>query len=631
MFVIEVIPLVRGTQLETLSYYSSISFEIGTILSVPIRNTLTRAMVATVHSVSDSKSTLRSAAFTLKKLPPQTHITTVPENIRVTATTLMLHYPASVGAILYHLLPPEVRRGEYEFPLVSHFKHNEDTTPRVLTARKEERYIAYRSHIRSVLAKRGSVMVVVPTMTAVTEAIKELSIGITDRIVSFTTDQSKRERVAAYQSFEDTSLAKVIITTPSHAYLDRVDLLAIILEEEASEYYTDRVRPYIDHRFALAIHAAATGRSLLLGDILPRTETERARRQDRFLTHTEETKRHSFATPFSIINQKRQTTTAETFSLFSTELRKRINDTLVSRGQVFLYGARRGLAPMVMCNDCGFIFRCLDSGAPYSLLRTHSAQGNEERWFISTTSGKRVRAADTCTQCGSWRLREQGIGIQTIFSECEKLFPDTTCILFDHQTANTKKRAETLLTQFQSARSAIMAGTHIALPYIAQCGVDVAGIVSLDALRATPTWRADEQTLRLLLTLRDCARKEVLVQTRTADDPLLSIAQSGLIETFYHEEIALREQLAYPPFARFILVSWQGTAEQVAKVETEVQKRVSGFSPTYYSHPLSNATKTVRHALFRIPNQDKRLPELIDTLRNFPPYIKIEIDPSRIV
>lgn len=631
MFVIEVIPLIRGTQLDTLSYFSATPYEIGAVLSIPIRRSTARAMVTAIHSVSDSKTSIRSAAFTLKKLPSQTQVTAVPEHIRNTAVILATHYPASVGSILYHLLPPEVRRGEYEFPTVSHLTHSEESIPRVLTARRTERFIAYRSHIRSVLARRGSIMVVVPTSVAVTAAARELSHGIEDRVVLFSSDQTKRQRAAAYHSFEDTSLAKVIITTPTHAYLDRVDLLTFILDEEASEQYRDRERPYLDHRVALRTHATSSGRSLLLGDILPQTETEHARRQELFLTHDEETKRHTFAAPFTALTLKRETTTAASFSLFSPELKKRIADTLATRGKVFLYGARRGLAPAVLCNDCGHIFRCPDSGAPYSLLRSHSPQGNEEYWFISTTSGRRVRAADTCPQCGSWRLREQGIGIQRILAECETLFPHTPTILFDHQTANTHRRAEALIEKFYTEKSAILIGTHLALPYLTRAEVDLTAIASLDAVRATPTWRVDEYTLRLLLTLRDFSRKEVLVQTRTPEEPLLAVVQSGLIESFYTDEIALRRDHLYPPFAHFILLSWQGDAAQVAQIETEIHQRTATFSPTYYSHPLSDQSKTLRHALFRIPEGTPELKNLLELLRHFPPYIKIELDPSRIV
>lgn len=631
MYVIEVIPLLLGTQLDTLSYYSSVEYPIGSFLSVPIRNQVKQAIVVNVHTVTDNKSALRAAAFTLKKLPPQEKISSVPEHLRTTAEALTKIYPSSMGAILYQLLPPEVRQGKYHYPAISSFTQVEETLPRVLTARQKERYIAYRSHIRSTLARRGSILFVVPTSAAIPYAVAELALGIEDRIVVFSPTNSEKERRAAYTAFEDTALAKLIITTPSHAYLDRVDLLSIVIENEASEYYKDRERPYIDHRTALLTHAKTTGRSILLGDILPSGETEYRRRQEIFTTEGEETKRINFTAPCTVIEQKDKPSPESPFSLFSKELLTRITNTLSSRGHVFIYAARRGIAPVVVCIDCGHIFRCPDSNTPYSLIRTHLPSGEEVRWFVSSTSGKRVRAADTCPHCGSWRLRERGIGIQTVYDECLERFKDKKIFLFDKESITTPKRAVEVINEFYDTRGAILIGTQIALPYLARNGVDLSAVISLDATRANPTWRADEHTLHLLLTLRDWSDKEVLIQTRTAKDTLLSTAETGLIEGFYTEELDLRSQLSYPPYSIFILLTWQGTAVSVKKTETEILKRIGEAKPACYSHPLSTAAKTVRYALLRLAPHDKNRVEIIETIRNFPPYIKVEIDPSRIV
>jgi primosomal protein N' len=631
MFVIEVIPLIRGTKLDTLSYYSSTPYEIGTFLSVPIRGKEKPAIVTAVHSVAESKSTLKTAAFALKKLPAQPEATCVPENVRLTAVALTQQYPSTVGAILYQLLPPEVRQGVYRYPRVSTLKHAEESTPRVLTARLSDRYITYRSHVRTILARRGSVLIVVPTSAHIERARQELAIGIEDRLVVFSPTNTEKERRAAYQAFEDTSLAKLIIATPSHAYLDRVDLLSIIIESEASEFYRNRERPYLDHRTALITHAKVTGRSLILGDILPRPETEHARREEFFSTEGETVKRINFTAPVTIVEQKDKPTPERPFSLFSNELTERINQTLSSRGHIFLYGARRGIAPVVACIDCGFIFRCPDSATPYSLIRTISKTGEEERWFVSSTSGKRVRASDTCPTCGSWRLRERGIGIQTVFDECTERFPGQKIFLFDRESVTTQAKATALMNTFYTERNAILLGTSAALPYVARRGVTLSAVVSLDATRANPTWRSDEQTLHLLFTLRDLSEKEVIIQTRTPIDTLLESVHTGMIEGFYTEELTLRQSLSYPPYAVFFLLSWQGSHEFVKKTEEEILKRTEGYSAHCYHSPLSSGQKIIRHALFRISPHDKMLPNFIELIRHFPPYIKIERDPSRIV
>ena len=629
MFVIQVVPLIRGTKIDTLSYYSSVNYAIGTFLAVPIRGKVVNAIVTEVTPVAENKSALKSASFTLRKLPEQKPESVVPSNITATAEKLTTVYPSSIGAILYQLLPPDVRTGDYKYPLVSSLIHNEDTLPQLLTAGVKDRYVSYRSHIRSVLARRGSVVFVVPTSADIDYAVANLSHGIEDRLVVFSPAQGKTERRKAYAAYEDTSLAKLIITTPSHAYLDRVDLLSVVIERSASDFYRGQQRPYLDHRTTLAIYAKQTGRSLLLGDILPRTEDEYRRRNDLYNTYNEETKRLAFSSPLTVIEQKDKSTPETPFALFSKELKSRMQNVLEGKGRVFLYGARRGIAPVVTCIDCGHIFRCPDSQTPYSLIKTISKTGNEERWFVSGTSGKKIRAADTCPDCGGWRLRPRGI--QFVHEEATNLFPNHRVFLLDHITASTRKRAEKIMEEFYECKAAVLVGTQMALPYLTMKGVDLSAVVSLDATRSNPTWRADENVFRLLLELRELSEQEVLVQTRTTPDSVLLSATHGSLEVFYNEEIELREMLKYPPFSVFVLLSWTGEKTVVQEVEAMIKKGTAPYEASYYSNPSSTDSKILRHALFRIPAADKNKHLFIETLKSLPPFIRIEIDPARIV
>lgn len=631
MFVIQVIPLIRGTKIDTLSYYSSTEYKIGTFLNIPIRGKEHRAVVTEVRPVSENKTSLKSASFTLRKLPEQSPKSSVPTNITNTAEKLTKTYPCSIGAALYQLLPLDVRTGEYQYPLVSSLVHAEDTIPQILTSCMKERYVTYRSHIRGVLARRGSVVFVVPTSADVAYAQKHLSQGIEDRVVIFSPSQNKTERAKAYASYEDTSLAKLIITTPSHAYLDRVDLLGIVIDHAANDFYRGNTRPYLDHRTALTCYASVTGRSILLGDILPRTEEEYLRRMDIYNTYYEETKRIVFAAPLNIIEQKDKSTPEAPFSLFSKELKARITNLTESKGNVFLYGARRGIAPVVTCIDCGHIFRCPDSQTPYSLVKTISPTGNEERWFFSGTSGKKIKAADTCPDCGSWRLKTRGIGIQHVYDETVANFPDKRVFLLDHITGSTRKKAAKVISDFYDNRGSILVGTQMALPYLSMQGVDLSAIISLDATRSNPTWRADENVFRLLLQLREISSHEVIVQTRTAPDSVLENAKHGSLEVFYNEEIELREMLNYPPFSTFVLLSWTGEKTLVLNIEESIKKLTKDFEGLFYSNPSSTDSKILRHGLFRIPRSDKNKQNFIALIKSLPPYIRIEIDPNRIV
>jgi len=629
MYVIHVIPLMRATTVESLTYFSPTTYQIGSIVRVPVRGKSYPAIVTEVGSVSSVKSTLKIAHFSLRKLPEQESVVVLPQTLHDTAATLATHYPATLGSILYHLLPPEVRSGEREYPFAGSHVHTEDTTPFILTARRDERLTEYKSHIRSVFAHRGSVLLVAPTSVAAERLIPMLSSGITERVIALSPQSGKRELDKAFKAIADTTTTKLIITTPAYAYIERADLLSIIIESAADPLYRTRTRPYLDHRLALQCFARAGGRNLIMGDSAPRTEDEVARREERYGTLGEGGKRIAFPATLTILKHRDKPTPDIPFTLLSRELEIHIKTALDNREHIFLYGARRGLAPVVACQDCGFIFRCPDSGAPYSLLRTYRDH-HEERWFVSSTSGKRTVAADVCSNCGSWRLRERGIGIQQVFDDVKERFSKAPVLLFDSTTATTPKTAQKIIDRFYAEKGALLVGTAMALPYLTP-GVGMSAIVSLDAARSIPTWRADEWLFQFLLHLRELSRRDVFVQTRTDEDNLLTYASRGALERFYDDEIKLREELRYPPFSTLILCTWQGPTTTIKNVDEVIKVAAGNHKVHCYNDPFSTPEKATRHALLRLSPEAARDPALLARLRALPPYIKIEINPDRIV
>ena len=630
MFVIEVIPLTRGSHIESLSYYSGTAYDPGTIINVPIRSKEVPAMVTDTKPVSAAKTAVRAATFSLKKLPDQNTHHVLPAALIDTAKELQKTYPAQLGAILYALLPPEVRDGSHALEHTTSYTHaNVQPEIDVLEAAHEDRYISYRSSIREVFAHRGSVLFVVPTSAHIEPAVEMLSQGIENRVVVFSPTLTKKKTLASYESFFDFTSAKLIITTPSHAYLDRHDITHIIIEQSRSRHYKAKVRPYIDHRNALRALAHVTNRSVTFGDILPRAEEEHARREEFYATNGEHPKRINLHAKLRIIDQKDKPVASKPFELFAEDTLEHMRKVIKSRKRIFVYAARRGLAPVVACGDCGHIFRCPDSGAPYTLFKTYRGD-EEERWFLSQTSGKRVRAADTCPSCGSWRLRERGIGIQHIQRELSEKMPKVPVMLFDHTTATTYKKAKIIIGRFFDTKGSILLGTQMALPYLTE-PIDSTIITSHDATRAIPSWRAEEEFLALLLTLRELTDDTVILQTRTEPDELLTLAGQGAIEHFYDEELELRAALKYPPFTIFILLSWQDTKEGALKTEAGLNDLLKDYKPRFYSAPHSLIKKTKRYGLIRILKEKWPDPKLMDMLRKLPPQIKVEINPDRIV
>lgn len=630
MFVIEIAPLMKGGGLDRLSYYSSTEFPVGALVKVPVRNQEVSGVVLSSSPVSLTKTALRAATFSLRKLPPQGQTRQLSPYLLETANALYKEVPSGFGSILFSLLPTEIREGDIDYPVGPESKIQKlQGGVSLLYDIEEERWRSYKSKVREAFAHRGSVLFVAPTVAVAHKAAEKLITGIEDRSIVLTGRQTMKARRKAYEAFADLSSSKLIIVTPSHAFLDRHDITDVIVENARSGHYRARTRPYLDYKRAIMLHARSANRSVLLGDLIHSTEDEYWRRQEVYDTKGELQNRVAFNSAFRVVVSKDKPTADTPFQLFSPALLKSIKRSLGNKENVFLYAARRGLAPVVVCGDCGHIFRDPDSGTPYSLFRTNK-DGVEKRWFLSSTSGRRVKASETCTICGSWRLRERGIGIQQVQDELKTNFPEVQVFVFDHDTASTESKANSIMADFEDTKGSILLGTSMALPFISK-PVSLAAVTSLEAVRAIPTWRADEETFALLMRLRELATDEVIVQTRFDPDAVIDLVKSGQLVNFYNEELHLRQNLNYPPYAKMIHLTLVGPAETLRPIELVISEALQEFKPHFYSAPSSTDESTTRFGLIRVANENWPNEKLVEILRQLPPSIRIEVDPNRIV
>jgi len=629
MFVTQVIPLKRGIGLDALSYFGSTQYPLGSLLRVPVRNTLILGLVTQVSEVSTAKTALRAATFSLRKLPEQNEVQHLSPAYIKTATDLAQYYGAHQGSILYSLLPPEIQNGDIQLPHTPYVPGIEIHPPQILQASKKERFVSYRSLVREAFAHGGSVLIVAPTSIEADDLYIALSHGIEDRIIMLMSTMTKKNLKISYEELQNFSRSKLIIATPSHAVLERHDITLTIMEHARSSNYKERIRPYLDYRDVLRIQSKHMGRRFIMGDLLPRTEEEWGRRNEIYQTYDETPKRIQLPGKLEVIQMRDTKEAVETFSLFSPKVIATLKESKKSRAHVFIFAARRGLAPVVACMDCGYIFRSQKSGAPYSLIRIKK-DGVEERWFVCSTSGERVRASDTCDTCGSWRLRERGIGIQYVHDELRKILPSVPFVLFDHTTASTYKKACFLRDTFYDTKGGIMLGTAMAVPYLTK-EIDTSIIVNMDALLATPTWRLEEENLALLLRLREQTSGSVYVQMRAKEADLLTYAKHATVENFYTDELDLRKTFNYPPFSTFVHLTWQGPPEVVKKIEKEVSELLSSFSISLYPSPTAPKDTVIEHGLIRIPSSEWPNTRLVEILKHLPPSIRIIINPDRII
>lgn len=629
MFVISVIPLKKGIPLTSLSYYTGTQYDVGCIVTIPIRNQNVMAVVIETTEASSAKTTLRAATFSLRKLPPQEHTDRIAPGLLATAEAIPDYYPTTLSLVLTALLPSEIRRGDHRFPQI--FKQNpegEDHQPELLMAPRHDRFMSIKSLIRSTFAHGGSIVIVAPSKAMALPIIDAIKTGIEERLVVML-PHSKKQIERMYPKYEDCTTPKVFVTTPSHAFLDRHDITTIVIEGARSPHYKMRTQPFLDYRDALLIYGQLTGKRVVMADTFLRSDEEALLRTGHCVAHDEHPKRLNL--PGKIIYHERpKEESGIQYNVLTPSVVEAMDSMVAARKHIFLFCPRRGLAPMIGCSDCGHIFRCPDSGAPYSLLETPTPDGQTKRWFIAKASGKKVPAADTCPSCGSWKLKELGIGIQSVHKFVRDQFPSATITVVDKSTTTTEQRARLAVENFYKGKGGILLGTAMVFPFLTR-SVNSSIITSLDAIRATPTWRSQEELFGLLMQLREISKETVLLQGKGDADEVITLAKKGMVERFYTEELALRQILQYPPYTRFIHLAWRAQSETGKAFGETIKKKFTGYNVTQYTDPTQLGDKKTFYTLIKVAEADWPDATLMKKLKSLPASVRVTLNPDRII
>ena len=192
----------------------------------------------------------------------------------------------------------------------------------------------------------------------------------------------------------------------------------------------------------------------------------------------------------------------------------------------------------------------------------------------------------------------------------------------DKDSCKSQKKISEALEIFSSSKKVILLGTDMALPYLKD--VSLSAIVSLDAMLAVPVFSAEERAFRTILNIRENTKKTLIIQTRTPDNKMLKYAAEGSTAQFIKEELKLRNDFLYPPFATFIKISVTGPRELVISETKKLMQIFVDYKPRAFRGLIPYGNKFILTTLIRTKNSWPNH-ELISLLRALPLSYKIEI------
>lgn len=653
MYITDCLPFSKGLNKEKLSYFGSECFEAGSLIKVDLRGKKVSALVLESKNVSESKTEIKTADFKLKKISSTgTKSNSKPflqKEFMEALFETSRYFAAYPANIIPHLIPNIVLENPQMLSSVfvseSKIKLADEQNSRngvwILQSPNEERFIHYRSLIREEFAKKKSVFLCLPQNEDVRLTKEKLEKGIESFVCAFHNNLTKNEVKSEWKKICNSTHPLLVISTAKWLFLPRSDFGTLVIDQENKNGWKTLSRPFFDLRFFAEKLAEKKKIRLLIGDTLLRTETlfrykngEIAEFENVKWRLSQEIKTFVVDLKSSAKKMMPLGKNEKDFKVLSPEIIELIKETQTKNSHAFIFAARKGLAPNVICRDCGEQVKCLNCDSPVVLYKTKIKTREREEIggaFRCHQCDETRDAAEVCRYCGSWRLITLGIGIDRVAEEIKKEVPDVKIFQIHKDIAETETKARSIATNFYENRGSVLLGTEMAFSYLYK-KIANSAIASFDSLFLIPDFRIREKIFGLILQIRDITKEKLLIQTRNCEDLIIKSAVSGNLAEFYKKEMEDRSSLNYPPFGIFIKITVRGTRLFTTKEAENLKKILQEYSPTIFSsvHEKRSEQSAI-NAVIKIPKEKWPDVNFLKIIKLLPPHFEIKVDPDSLL
>jgi len=654
MQIITVAPIARGALQNALTYFSKEHIEVGMVVVAPLRTREVPAIVLECREVSEERSSIRSSDYAIRKItrakPQRIWLPTFLKAVEKTADLSA----QKLGEVLLALTPKaildahldgtlkEPRQDFSEKNLGGKANAKKDTMGKfkmlAFQCNTKTRYEDYQRLVRESFARHESVFVCVPTEEDVSRISAELGHGILDYTFSLHSSIAKKKIIETWKNIAKEEHAVLVVGTAQYLALPR-SFKTIVLDEEQSHAWKAISRPLVDLRIFVEEYARASGSRLIIGAPILRAEThERIANSTigefgQISHHAREQTEIILVDPRKEEKFIRENTGRREMVLVSKELYELLEWARERRERILLMSARKGLAPVTTCSDCGTLVRCPQCETPLVVHRKESANGSSQIFVCHGCGFMRVpenNVNETCPNCKGWKLQGVGIGIDRIDDEVAKLFPKTERFILDGDRAKTRAQAKKIIEKFEKSDSGVLIATPMALPLLKS--TYNTAIISIDSLFAIPDIRMSERIFALVLTLREKTTGTLLIQTRADDTTIFEQARAGDLLKFTENELAIRKAFFYPPYGTIIKITLRGKRAEVQQEMERLKTFLESYAPIV-PWSIAKEPKNIfrMHMILKLAEGNWPNNELLGKLRALPMQFTIEVNPDHLL
>lgn len=222
---------------------------------------------------------------------------------------------------------------------------------------------------------------------------------------------------------------------------------------------------------------------------------------------------------------------------------------LERKEQSLLYLNRRGYAPVLTCESCGWVSQCNHCSAYLVLHKT-------EKKLRCHHCGYAVFIPSACPTCGNVDIAPFGRGTQRIEEALQMHFQHARICRIDADSTRQKGSAQKAFDAIHDGEVDILIGTQMVAKGHDFKHLTLVGIINPDNALFTQDYRASERLFAQLMQVSGRAGRsgkqlglsEVWVQTRHPTHPLYQALCAHDYPYFAQTCLAQRQQAQLPPF-----------------------------------------------------------------------------------
>lgn len=431
----------------------------------------------------------------------------------------------------------------------------------VTSSGKTEIYIHL---IKKAIDEGKQVLYLLPEIALTVQMTRRLHNVFGSRLGIYHSKYSDAERVEIWKKQLSSEPYDVILGARSAVFLPFTRLGFVIVDEEHETSFKqqDPAPRYHARSTAIMLARMYEGAKVLLGTATPSMESYHNACTGKYGYVQLTTRYKDVAMPeIRVVDTKDLYHRKMMRGAFSPDLLEAMRTALSNKKQVLLFQNRRGFAPMVECKVCGWVPKCKNCDVSLTYHRSMNR-------LTCHYCGYTYPVPKQCPNCESTELLGRGYGTEKIEDRVRELFPEARIARMDLDTTRSAGAYGRIIDDFSCGRTDILIGTQMITKGLDFSGVTVVGILNADTMLNYPDFRAYEQAFQMLSQVSGRAGRRderglVILQTKSADLPVIQQVVAGDFQTFARDLLEERSMFRYPPFYHLVYVYLRHRNEQL--------------------------------------------------------------------